>query len=99
MAARLLLKLAVIENENFDNNATGQFNRLFQLALSGSEVTPREKFAVIDEAVGFNDEKVTAVCVEALAYTLKRHHFSRGAGAGQIGMLAPIARLVTKNWQ
>jgi hypothetical protein len=37
-AARLLYRLALAENENIGNNATGQFLQLFQPMLAGTEV-------------------------------------------------------------
>ncbi|MFS9531538.1 hypothetical protein Q6247_25530, partial [Klebsiella pneumoniae] len=48
-AARLLLRLGAAENEDWSNNATGQFKGLYQLQLSGTEASPREKLVVLDE--------------------------------------------------
>lgn len=38
IASRLLMKLAAAENEDWANNATGMFQQLYQLYLSGTEV-------------------------------------------------------------
>lgn len=91
IAARILLRLAAAENQTWSNNSTGAFCQLFNLELSGSEVEPIEKFAVIDEALKINeDEKIIEVCIKALAYALNRHHFTRIAGSEQIGNRPPL---------
>src|SRR5690606_12610604 len=65
-AARLLLKLGAAENENWSNNASGQFTGLFQLHLSGTEATPAEKLLVLDDGLSDADERIRQLCIKAL---------------------------------
>lgn len=88
-AARLLLKLAAAETENFSNNATGEFLCLYQLYLSGTEAVPDAKIAVLDEGLSSRDERVRRICVEALARMLRVGHFSRSGGNEKIGSEVP----------
>lgn len=85
MAARLLLKLGAAENEDWANNASGQFTGLYQLYLSGTEATPEEKLVVLDDGLADADERVRKLCVDALNCMLKNWHFSRFGGSEHIG--------------
>ncbi|MBN8198599.1 hypothetical protein [Thalassospira povalilytica] len=93
-AARLLLRFAAAENENFSNNSTGQFVSLFQLYLSGTEAAPAAKLRVVDEALSSENLAVRQVVVKALNQMLKVHHFTRTGGNEQIGVGAPL-----RDWQ
>jgi bacterioferritin (cytochrome b1) len=84
-AARLLLKLGAAENENYLNNASGQFTGLYQLYLSGTEATPEEKLVVLDDGLAHADERVRKLCVDALDRMLETWHFSRSGGSEHIG--------------
>lgn len=84
-AARLLLKLGAAENENWANNASGQFTGLFQLYLSGTEATPEEKLLVLDDGLAHADERMRQLCVSALNRMLDNRHFSRSGGSEHIG--------------
>lgn len=84
-AARLLLKLGAAENEDYSNNASGQFSGLYQLHLSGTEATPEEKLAVLDEGLAQADERIRKPCVDALNRMLETWHFSRSGGSEYIG--------------
>lgn len=84
-AARLLLRLGAAENEDWSNNATGQFKGLYQLQLSGTEASPREKLVVLDEGLSHEDQRVQEICLSALDRMLKSGHFSRSGGSENIG--------------
>ena len=84
-AARLLLKLGAAENENWSNNASCRFSGLYQLYLSGTEATPKEKLAVLDYGLAEADERVRKLCVDALNRMLETGHFSRPGGSEHIG--------------
>jgi len=84
-AARLLLKLGAAENENWANNASGQFTGLYQLHLSGTEASPEEKLIVLDDGLADADERVRKLCVDALNRMLENWHFSRSGGSEHIG--------------
>lgn len=98
VAARLLMRLAAAETEDWSNNATGLFKQLLQLELSGTEVEPAERFAVIDEGIESGDERIIAVCIEALSMSLSHRHFSRTGGAEEIGSQPPLRDWHAKNW-
>lgn len=84
-AARLLLKLAMAENENYGNNASGIFKRLFQLYLGGTEAEPAARLLVLDEGLKSPDETERRICVDALGHMRDSGHYSRTGGAEQIG--------------
>ncbi|MGE6170870.1 hypothetical protein ACLHZW_16645 [Aeromonas media] len=84
-ASRLLLMLGAAENENWSNNASGQFTGLYQLYLSGTVVTPDEKLVVLDGGLAHTDERVRKLCVDALNQMLETWHFSRSGGSEHIG--------------
>ncbi|MGQ0333197.1 hypothetical protein [Halomonas elongata] len=84
-AARLLLKLGAAENENWSNNASGQFIGLFQLYLSGTEAAPADKLLVLDDGLANTDERVRKLCVAALDRMLQSGSFSRTGGSEHIG--------------
>jgi hypothetical protein len=66
IAARLLMRLAATENEEWGNNSSSWFKQLFQLQLSGTEASPTDRFAILDEGLSSGDNRVVAVCVDAL---------------------------------
>ncbi|MCP4309402.1 MAG: hypothetical protein GY788_31925 [bacterium] len=84
-AARLLRRLAVAETEDFSNNSTGLFQQLYQLYLSGTEVDPAARLAVLDEGLNSSNDAERKVCIDALGRMLNNAHFSRGGGSEQIG--------------
>ncbi len=85
-AATLLRKLAVAENEEgIGNNATGQFKRLYQLQLSGTEAEPAARLLVVDDGLKSNNQREREVCLEALETMLDTGPFSRSSGAEHIG--------------
>ncbi len=50
-AARLLLRLAVTENESIGNNATGLFVETFQVSLGRTAAGPPQRLQVLEEAI------------------------------------------------
>jgi hypothetical protein len=90
-AATQLRRLAATETESgISNNATGQFQQLFQLYLSGTEAPPELRLLVLDEGLGSADVEERAVCVGSLDRMLTTHHFSRSGGAEEVGSQAPL---------
>ncbi len=82
-AAVLLFKLACGENENFVNNATGQFKSLFPVHLATTEAGSEKRFEVIDEFMGKywnNSSPCLSIIVDALLEGAKTHHFHRDVG-------------------
>ncbi|MBR8234220.1 MULTISPECIES: hypothetical protein [unclassified Burkholderia] len=99
LAAHLLMRLAAVETENWSNNATGQFKQLLQIDLSGTEAEPSERFAVIDHGIASGDERIIAVCIDALEVSLGRTYSSRIAGAEEIGSQPPLRDWHPQTWE
>jgi hypothetical protein len=85
VAARLLLAFAAAENERWSNNATGLFQQLFHVWLSGTEAPPQERLPIIDEALASPDPYRRILAVQALEHALQTHSFARMGGAESQG--------------
>ena len=80
--ARLLLRLAVAENETWsNNNATGQFKALFPVRLGGTAADGDARLSVLDEAAETDDPIQRSIVVESLIAGSATDFFSRFAGA------------------
>lgn len=97
IAARLLMKLAVAETEDWGNNATGLFKQLFQLHLSGTEVPPADRFAILDEGLESGEDATLALCTDALE-SVFLNHFSRFGATDEIGSGEPLKDWSPKTW-
>ena len=84
-AARLLMKLSAAETERWANNASGQFTQLYNLYLSGTEASPKQKIALLDEGLADPDQRIRKVCISALEKMLDSGSYSRTGGAENIG--------------
>lgn len=80
-AAELILKLAAAENEAWANNATGSFNQLFNLHLSGTKVPAIDRLRVAVSALESNEPEIRRIAVNALGAALNFQHFSRSGDA------------------
>ena len=78
--ARLLLRLAVAENETWGNNATGQFKDLFPVLLGNSAADGNARLSVLDEAAETDNPAQRLIVVEALIAGSGTDHFSRFVG-------------------
>ena len=78
--ARLLLRLAVAENETCGNNATGQFKDLFPLLLGNTATDGDARLSVLDEAAETDDPRQRVIVVEALIAGSGMDNFSRFLG-------------------
>ena len=78
--ARLLLRLAVAENEAWGNNATGQFKALFPVLLGNTAADGETRLSVLDEAAETDDPRQREIVVEALVAGSGMDHFSRFVG-------------------
>ena len=78
--ARLLLRLAIAENETCGNYATGQFENLFPMLLGNTAADGNARLSVLDEAAETNDAIQRAIVVEALIAGSGMDHFSRFLG-------------------
>ena len=81
-SARLLLRLAVAENEQgIDNNATGQFKALFCMVHGDTAADSTARLSVLDEAIDTNDPSQRAIVVEALIAGANTYPSARHVGA------------------
>ena len=78
--AHLLLRLALAENEEWGNNATGQFKALFPLLLAQTEADGNARLPVLDAVVAASDPKKHEIVVEALIEATAVDHHSRFLG-------------------
>lgn len=80
----MMARLAVAENEDIGNNATGQLIQLFHISLAGTEVNLKERLDTLKELVDKGEEYVPLVirCFEA---ALRNGGFVRVGGAEKFG--------------
>jgi hypothetical protein len=64
--ARLLLDLAVAENERWDNNATGLFKALYPVLDGSTQAGSEARLQVLDDALASDDPQRLAIAIEAL---------------------------------
>ena len=83
--ARLLLRLAIAENESISNNATGQFTALFPVILGSTAADGDARLSLLDEVEDAADVAKCVVIVEALSAGSKTDHFMRFTGAEAAG--------------
>ena len=79
--ARLLLRLAIAENESFSNNATGQFKALFHVILGSTAAGGDARLSLLEEVEDTSDVARCVVIVEALSAGCETYHSTRFAGA------------------
>ena len=79
--ARLLLRLALAENETCANNATGQFRRLFPLLLADTAADGTARLSLLDDVANSNDPNNLKIVVDALVDASSLVHFSRFVGS------------------
>ena len=92
--ARLLLRLAIAENESFSNNATGQFKELFHVILGSTAADGDARLSLLEEVEDTSDVAKCVVIVEALSTGTETYHFTRFAGAE-----APGSRPAFESWR
>ncbi|MDO8473062.1 MAG: hypothetical protein Q7T05_04510, partial [Dehalococcoidia bacterium] len=100
-AARLLLRLAEAENENYGNNATGVFSELFTPGhgpVAPTEASPEERFSVLVEAITSSSKEQRLVGLKAADDALTTDHFSRLVGAEYQGLRQPPQLWTPKTW-
>ena len=77
-AAKLLLKLAIAENESWSNNATGLWVETFQTLLGRTAAPPSARARVIESAAVSMDGVARRLAANAIAAALKVEHVHRG---------------------
>ena len=85
-AACLLLRLAVAENEEYANNATGVLAELFPLILGGTAADSGRRLRFLQEAADSTDPQQRMVVVKALTEGIKTEDFGRMVGPETHGL-------------
>ena len=91
VGARLLLRLALAENEHYGNNATGQFKALFPVILGNTAADGEARLDLLKDLSGSGNPAQQTIIVEALIEGSATHHFSRSVGAETHGARAALS--------
>lgn len=81
--AYLMLRLAIAENEDISNNATGQFKTLFPILLPATSATLEDRLVFLKEYI--QCEEFKDVIMDALSVALKTRDFILFGGAEKFG--------------
>ena len=97
--AKLLLRLAMAENERWGNNATGQFKALFPVFLADTAADGASRFGVLDEVLATAGEECEEIVVEALLEGAETDNFNRVVGAESHGLRPALEPWKPKTWR
>ena len=81
--ARLLLRLASAENEQWANSATGQFVKLFPALLGGTEADGNARLSFLKEAISSDAEPQCLIAAKGLLAGSKTRDFTRFIGGAE----------------
>jgi len=93
-SAQLLLKLAIAENEEYGNNATGVWRSLFQIILAATATPFPERRPILEAAIRSPDPQERLLGLEALKAALQT-----GTITGSIGPAADIGASTPPSWE
>ena len=93
-ATTVLLAFAAGENEKWANNATGHFQQLYHVHLSGTQCPAVDRLPVVKSGLQSGYPEVRKVCVQALGAALEYRLFSRSSGPEVRGTHLP-----EKDWE
>ena len=99
MGARLLLRLALAENEPFGNNATGQFLDLFPVVLGNTAAEGRTRLLLLADLAQSDNCLQRRIIVDALIKASATHHFSRMVGSETHGSRPAISSWHPATWE
>lgn len=98
-ASWCLFKLAQYENENFSNNAVGQFSQLFRWQLSGTEADFNQRLFILDKALALNIESADVVIINAIKTAINTNGGTRTIGAEFQGTRPELTEWHPKTYQ
>lgn len=98
-AADLLSRLAAAENEKWSNNATGVFNRLFMVLLSGTQAPLWQRLPILRAAAVSESPRMRSVAVAALQNALRTHQFLGRSGPEYQSGKGPLPEYRPKLWK
>lgn len=84
-SSMVLAQLMLAENENYGNNASGQFLQLFHVMLPGTEASLTQRIDLLKTLYGRGDEYLSIV-LQALNSAFASHSFSRDGSAAHFGL-------------
>tara|TARA_R110001583_G_scaffold43838_4_gene139260 strand:- start:3472 stop:7386 length:3915 start_codon:yes stop_codon:yes gene_type:complete len=94
-----LFKFAQFENENYSNNALGQFSQLFRWQLSGTEADFDQRLAILNKAIALNLESADIVIIDAVKTAMDTHGGTRTIGAEFQGTKPELKEWHPKTYQ
>ncbi len=97
--ATCLLLLASCENEEWSNNATGQFGQLFGVWLSGTEADLNARISLLQQSQQRNNLNIDLVVLKALGRALNTFGATRTIGAEYQGSGPPLIEWQPSIWQ
>ncbi len=97
--ALLLLDLAVSENEDWANNATGEFKALFPVFLSNTVAPAAPRLQLLDDLLRENYPQRMPVVIEALLEACNLHSHSRMVGPEIHGSRPALVPWRPKLWK
>lgn len=83
-AVVMMARLAIAENEDIGNNATGQLIQLFHIALAGTEVNLKVRLQTLKDLIAEGDDNIPIV-VRCFDAALRNGGFSKMGGAEKFG--------------
>jgi len=84
-SVKVLYAFAVSENESWSNNATGQFLHLFNIFLSGTEASLKERWEIIEWGLSQKVSGYSNLALNAMTIGLNYGPFTRSMGAEKQG--------------
>lgn len=85
-SSMVLAQLMLAENENYGNNASGQFLQLFHVMLPGTEASLTQRIDLLKTLYGRGNEYLSIV-LQALNSAFASHSFSRDGSAAHFGLV------------
>ncbi|WP_171627653.1 alpha/beta hydrolase [Pseudoalteromonas caenipelagi] len=98
-SAWTLFKFAQFENENYSNNALGQFSQLFRWQLSGTEADFDQRLAILNKAISLDLESADIVIINAIKTAMDTHGGTRTIGAEFQGTKPELKEWHPKTYQ
>lgn len=92
--AKLMLDLAVAENETWSNNATGEFLSAFSMLGASTEAGLQARLSILDEAIASGEQRRIEIAISALEKGIATHSGFRIIGAEEQG-----SRPTLRSWR
>ena len=93
-SAQLLLRLAIAENEEYGNNATGVWRSLFQIVLAATATPFPERRPILEDAIRSPDPQARLLGLGALQAALQT-----GTITGSVGPSADVGAPAPPHWE